>query len=148
MNPMRVQWKLRRVGDGYEGMVILPASLRDVVKRAPLPDLTRVPAQRATVVRDYRKARARVAKRQPTRKMRATGKSNTPGGALAQAAAGANRLLSNPLVQAAMPPGTAAAVKGLGIAASFAQSGKLQDAAKFIKGPGAKRLFGAIKSIF
>lgn len=143
MNPMRVQWKLRKLGDGsYEGTVVLPGALSQIVRAMPSP--AGMPARRVRMVKARMLKRPGVAKR----RVKVTRRASTPAGALSKAAAMADRLASNPLIQAAMPPGTTAAIKGLGIAAKLAQSGQLQKAGKFLKGKGAKRLFGAIKSLW
>lgn len=136
MKRQRVSWRVRKVGDGWEGTVLLPASLRQCVRAIPAP------------TRDHRAVRARVARAVPSARMKASAAAPDKASALMQAAGMAERIMSNPLVQSAMPPGTGAAVRGIGIAAKLAKDGRVQDIGKAIAGPGAKRLVGALKSLF
>ncbi len=65
----------------------------------------------------------------------------TKADALASAAALAQRLANNPLLAAAMPPGTAAAVAAMSKIATSAAAGKVTK----VVGKGAKRLAKALK---
>lgn len=137
MKATRVRWKIRRLGNGsYEGMVILPGSVQAVADNWLRS--RKVPAH----------VRRRAVKRFSAGQVTRAAKGRSAGHALARAAAGAHKLLQNPLVQAAMPPGSAAAVKGLAIASKYVSAGDVASAAKKIGGPGAKRLFGAIKKLW
>ena len=128
MTPARVSWKLRRTGDGYEGMVVLPASLAQCVRRAPGPA--------AAALRRSPTARRRIAVR---------ARSKSPGGAIMKAAGVADALMQNPLIAAAMPPQAAVAVKALKFAGRAAKAGRLGKALGKMAGPGAKRLVKALK---
>jgi len=79
-------------------------------------------------------------------KLTATSKSKA--GALAKASSVANALVSNPIVAAALPPGSDKAVKAIDYLANSAAAGKLESAAKAVIGPGAKRLKSALSSFF
>ena len=65
--------------------------------------------------------------------------------ALAQAAGIASQIANNPLLQAALPPGTGLAVKAMGKLASSAAAGKAGKVLKKLTGKGAKRLVKALK---
>ncbi len=67
------------------------------------------------------------------------------GEALSQAAGLAQQIMSNPIVQAALPPGAGLAVEAIKRLADSEAVGKLASEAKNIVGKGAKRLFGALK---
>lgn len=66
-------------------------------------------------------------------------------GALSQAASVAQGLLDNPLVRAALPPGSGVAIDAIKMLASSAAAGDLASAAKKVVGAGAKRLFDKLK---
>lgn len=144
MKTMRVQWKLRKVGDGYEGTIVLPCTFGQMMRAVPVPPTLSPQLQQRMMVAKQRVA-ASPAAAQPVQ-MRAAGL--TPASALGKAAGMAGKLLGNPLVQAAMPPGTGAAVKGIQLAAKIASSKGVKKAMKAVVGPGAKRLFGALKGLF
>jgi len=74
--------------------------------------------------------------------------SRTKAGALAKASAFANKLAQNPILAAALPPGTSQAVAVIAKLAQSAAAGKLERAAKKITGKGAKRLFKALKKFW
>ncbi len=67
------------------------------------------------------------------------------GAALSQAAGLAQKIIGNPLLQAALPPGTGVAVQAIKKLADSEAVGKLASAAKDIVGKGAKRLASALK---
>lgn len=69
----------------------------------------------------------------------------TKAGAILQAASIANQIASNPLLQAAFPPGTGVAVKAMGKLAAAAAKGKAGKLLKKLTGKGAKRLVKALK---
>lgn len=69
----------------------------------------------------------------------------TKADAISQAAAIANQIASNPLLQAAFPPGTGVAVKAIGRLAAAAAKGKAGRLLKKLTGKGAKRLVKALK---
>lgn len=66
-------------------------------------------------------------------------------GALAKASSVADQLLNNPIVAAALPPGSGQAVKAIKYLSKAANAGKLASAAKNVVGNGAKRLASALK---
>lgn len=68
--------------------------------------------------------------------------------AIAEASAMADRIMQNPLVSAVMPPQAKAAVKALQKIAAVADSPQAKAVYRTLTGPGAKRLFRAISSIF
>lgn len=69
--------------------------------------------------------------------------------ALKKSAAGLQSLLDNPLVKAALPPGTGVAAAALSrVAEAAGVPGALDKAWKSLKGPGAKRLVSAVKKIW
>jgi len=125
----QVRWQVKRTGDGgYEGVVILPTSLAQ---------LARHPSN------DLHVTRPSYLRRTKPLAVRAT--SNTKAGALAHAAGIAQRIASNPLLQAALPPGSAQAIKAIDYLSKSAAAGKLASASKKIVGKGAKRLAKALK---
>jgi len=72
-------------------------------------------------------------------------KAKTKEDALHRAAVVAQAVADNPLVSAALPPGTAVAVKAIGFLAKSSAAGVLGDAMKKVTGEGAKRLADALK---
>jgi len=74
-----------------------------------------------------------------------TAKGRTPAHAAMKAAALAQSMLKNPLFAAVAPPGSAAAVKALGLLARGFQSGDVQKVLKKFSGKGAKRLIKKLK---
>ena len=126
---MRVTWKIRKVGSGYEGWVILPFGVADL--RAAQRAGVAMPAQLAPGMRPLAiKARA-----------------DSGAGALASAAGFASGLMNNPLIQAALPPGSAAAVKAIQMLAKAGAAGKIAKVADKLIGPGAKRLGKTLKKL-
>jgi len=65
--------------------------------------------------------------------------------ALQQASSLASKILGNPLLQAALPPGAGVAVSAINYLADSAVAGDLASAAKNVVGKGAKRLAKALK---
>ena len=80
--------------------------------------------------------------------IRLVAKSKTKAGALAKAASVANKLASNPILSAVLPPGTGAAIKAVSFLSESAAAGKLEKAGKKLVGKGAKRLFKALKKFW
>lgn len=114
-----IHWKMTRLPQGgYEGMITL------------------VPQR--TVPGGFRKGK----------KIKLVATSSTKAGALAKASSVAARLMSNPLLAAAMPPQAMVAVKAIDFLAKSAAAGKLRKAATKVVGAGAKRLFKALKSFW
>jgi len=72
-------------------------------------------------------------------------RSATKAGALAKASAFASKLAENPIIAAALPPGSSQAIKAISYLSRSAAAGKLESAAKKLKGKGAKRLYKALK---
>lgn len=75
-------------------------------------------------------------------------RSMTKAGALAKASAYADKIAENPILAAALPPGSGAAIKALSYLSKSAAAGKLESAAKKITGKGAKRLVKALKKFW
>ena len=74
---------------------------------------------------------------------RAFGK--TPAGATMKAAALAQSIAKNPIFQALAPPGSAAAVKAIGLLARGVKAGNIDKVIKKFAGKGAKRLIKRLK---
>ena len=128
-----VRWKLRKVADGYEGMIILPLPLAAGVRAGmPLTLSQHVQAMRPALT-------------QKPIAVKAKGKSAA--GALASAAGMAMNLAENPLLQAVMPPGTAAAVATIKAIAASEAGGKILEVADKLIGPGGKRLKKTLKKL-
>ena len=72
-------------------------------------------------------------------------KGKTPADATMKAAALAQSMLKNPIFQAVAPPGSAAAVKAIGMLAHGFKSGRVQKVLKKFSGRGAKRLVKKLK---
>jgi hypothetical protein len=68
-----------------------------------------------------------------------------PADALLKAGVLAKNIASNPIVAAALPPGTAAAVKAVTNIARAVKTGDVQKVLKRYGGPGAKRLAKALR---
>jgi len=118
-----IQWTMKKLPQGgYAGMITI------------------VP------IADGRGAMARTVRRGKPIKLMATSK--TKAGALAKASAFANKLAKNPLLSAVLPPGTGVALKAISFLSKSAAAGKLESAAKYVTGKGAKRLFNALKSFW
>jgi len=114
-----IQWSLRKLpGGDYAGLITL-------VPTAPLP--SGHPAGKP---------------------IRLIAKSKTKAGALAKAAAVAEKMAKNPLLAAVLPPGTGAAISAVSKLSQSAAAGKLEKVAKKYVGKGAKRLFKALKSFW
>ncbi len=75
-------------------------------------------------------------------------KSRTKAGALAKASAYAEQIANNPILAAALPPGTGKALKIISVLSKSAAAGKLEKAAKKLTGKGAKRLVKALKKFW
>ena len=75
-------------------------------------------------------------------------KSKTAAGALAKASSVAKMISKNPLLSAALPPGSGVALKAISYLSKSAAAGKLSSAAKKVTGKGAKRLYSALKSLW
>lgn len=123
-----VRWKLRKTPAGYEGMVILPASLTAAAARGQLPGRA---AERVRALHPSMRDKPIAVKATAT----------SAAGALAKAAGIAQKLAGNPLLQAIMPPGTGAAVSTIAKLAKSKAAGKVMK----VIGPGAKRLAKALK---
>lgn len=74
-----------------------------------------------------------------------TAKGRTPAHATMKAAALAQSMMTNPIFQAIAPPGSAAAVKAIGMLARGFQRGDVQSVLKKFTGKGAKRLYKKLK---
>lgn len=112
-----IRWSMRKLPNGeYEGMLTL-VPVRDV---GP-----------GTIPRG--------------KPIKLKAQSKTKAGALLKASEVANQLVANPILQAAMPPGTGAAVKAVTALAQSAAAGKVGKVLKKLKGPGAKRIAKALK---
>lgn len=123
--PREVKFAVKRRGGLWEGTVLLPIGLMERVSE-------RVPARRGAV-RTHKAG------------IKATVKAGDKGSAIAQAASLADQIVSNPLVAAALPPGTGAAVKALKVIGQNAPLGKLDDALKKLTGAGAGRIIDTLK---
>lgn len=120
---MSVQWTMEKLPSGsWAGMITL------------------VPSG------DAQGAMARTVRRgQP---IKLVAKSRTRAGALAKASAYAERIANNPILAAALPPGTGKAIKIISVLAKSAAAGKLEKAAKRLTGKGARRLVKALKKFW
>ncbi len=122
----RIDWKIRKTGDGsFEGFVTLPVGLTQL--RA---------AARGLAVPTGGKRLA----------LKATGDSRAA--ALESAASLADQILSNPLVRDILPPGTNTAISAIKMLSKGALAGKLGKVLGKIKGPGLKRLGKALSKFF
>ncbi len=92
---------------------------------------------------DGRGAMARTVRR--GRPIRMVARSRTKAGALAKASAFADKIASNPLLAAALPPGTGQAIKVISALSRSAAAGKLEKVSKKLVGKGARRLKKALK---
>ena len=72
-------------------------------------------------------------------------KASTQAKALKKASSVADMITSNPILKAALPPGSGVAIKAIKHLSKAAIKGKLKKAAKKIVGKGAKRLAKALK---
>lgn len=79
------------------------------------------------------------------KQVKATGHGRTKAEALKQAETMLSKLTGNPIVQAALPPGTGKAVQAIGRIADAAAGGDAAGALKGLAGKGAKRLAKALK---
>lgn len=79
---------------------------------------------------------------------KAVGKADSKAMALGKAAAGAKKLLENPLIAAVLPPQAALAVKGLSGISKLVASGKAKDIATKFAGPAVNRLAKALGGLF
>lgn len=132
----RINWKLRKTADGYEGMIVLPVSLASITAaRQRMPGAPPL---------DLTKKKMLMAQRMPVAVKAA---SSDPAGAVEKAVSAAESVLNNPLVQAALPPQAAAGIQAAKTALKIAQSGAVQDAGAAVKS-GAKKLASAITSWF
>lgn len=82
------------------------------------------------------------------RPIKLVAKSRTRAGALAKASAFAQKIAANPLLAAALPPGTSKALAVISALSKSAAAGKLEAASKKIVGRGAKRLVAALKKFW
>lgn len=80
-----------------------------------------------------------------TTKVIAKGKTDRE--AMKNAAGLAEQLLDNPILAAALPPGTAQAVKATKLIAKYAKAGKVADALEKLTGKGAKRVKKVLKKL-
>lgn len=71
----------------------------------------------------------------------------TQGGALQNAASVASSILDNPILKAALPPGTGAAIEATKMLSKYADADLLESGMKLLKGAGAKRIGKAIKKL-
>ena len=71
-------------------------------------------------------------------------KAKTQAKALAKASSVADAIINNPILKAALPPGSSTAIKAIKYLSKSAVKGKLKKAAKKIIGKGAKRLAKAL----
>lgn len=67
--------------------------------------------------------------------------------ALSSAAGLASKLLDNPVLKAALPPGSGAAIEATKLLAKYAGAGKLAKGMKLLTGKGAKRIGKALKKL-
>jgi len=126
----QIRWTTRRTGNGsYEGTIILPTSFSQIVRA---PGNEHVRARRPDLLRR-------------TKPIAVTARGPSKAHALAQAASVASRIANNPLLQAALPPGSSQAIKAIDYLSKSAAAGKLASASKKIVGKGAKRLAKALK---
>lgn len=77
--------------------------------------------------------------------VRLKARSKSKAGALLKAASVANAIANNPILSAALPPGSKVAIKAVNFLAKSAVVGKLEKATGKIVGKGAKRLIKALK---
>ena len=112
----KVSWSLRKVPGGYDGTIWLPAG-----KFGAIP---------ATAFA-------------PIRAPGLPGKQAAKSSAIAAAAGMAEQIATNPLLSAVMPPGTSAAIKGIGLVAKHGPD--IIGKAGGLIGKGAKRLASALK---
>jgi len=120
---MSVQWTMEKLPSGnWAGMITL------------VPDCDGPGALARTVRRG--------------RPIKLVAKSRTKAGALAKASAYAAKIAANPILAAALPPGTGKALKVIAILSKSAAAGKLERAAKKLTGKGAKRLVKALKKFW
>ena len=107
-----VRWSLRRTPSGYEGLVSFPAGA------FPIPG--------SGVVR-------------PAGPLSIKARGGSPASAIEQAADIADKIASNPIIAAALPPGTGAALKATKLVGKYGPK-----ALKVITGAGAQRLANVI----
>jgi len=67
--------------------------------------------------------------------------------AVSNAAGLASSLLKSPLLQAALPPGSGAAIEAIKMVGKYATKGKLKKGLKLLKGKGAKRVKKVLKKL-
>lgn len=115
----QVSWALRKTPDGWEGLMRLPPSL-------------------ITCPRASRAAGRVVQRKGPI--VTKGGPAATRAGAIEQAANIADKILENPLVKSALPPGSGTAIKATKLLAKHGPK-----ALKKFGGKGVKRLASALK---
>jgi hypothetical protein len=125
-----VRWSIRRHAEGrggdvvYTGEILLPGNWQGIIPGAPRGQ-SYLQVQSAPVGSPLAPS--------------------TPGQALSQAGSLASKILSNPILQAALPPGAGMATAAIQYLAESDTVGNLANAAKDIVGEGAKRIASALK---
>ncbi len=76
-----------------------------------------------------------------------TAPGTTQRAAIKNAAGLAEKMLSNPLVKAALPPGSGAAIAAVKLIGKYAGKGMLKKGMKLLKGKGARRIGKALKKL-
>lgn len=71
----------------------------------------------------------------------------TPEKALSTAAGLAESLLDSPILKAALPPGSGAAIEAVKMISKYAGKGLLKKGMKLLKGKGAKRIAKSLKKL-
>lgn len=133
-----VRWSIsRRPGRGgavqYEGEILIPGDWSRVLTERGTPMFPQAPRGQSMLA--VKSAPANHPTLAPA----------SAGGALQQAGSLASSIMSNPLVQAALPPGSGVAVEAIKYLADSDVAGDLASAAKNIVGEGAKRIADALK---
>lgn len=134
-----IKFAVRRKRGVWEGTVVLPIGMH-------LPGA--VPSERVMARRFKglpRELPAGAVTRSHGARAAVTARHTDKGSAIANAAGLASQIASNPLVAAALPPGSGAAIKALEIIGKNAPLGKLDDALKKLTGAGAGRIVNALK---
>lgn len=113
----KVRWAIRKVRGGWDGTILIPAG-----RNGLLP--------------------VTVFQKGPRRGKRAT---KAKASAISSAAKLASRIADNPVLRAALPPGTSAAIKGIGMLARYTGAGAFAKGMGKLIGKGASRLVKALK---
>lgn len=140
MSVSRVQFRIRKTLDGYEGMLVLPTTLQAVARKT----LQASPGAAAALPPEVKQRLLTSAT-----PLAVKSKPGAPDAAssIEEAAELAERVLDNPIVQDLLPPGSATAVAAAKKAAQLVKSGDAEAALKKA-GSAIKSVAQGITSIF